>query len=496
MPDPSTPPSAPLRLGQLAGLLAGLLAAAAILLFDSPLQHFGEHGARPARAAAVVACMAVWWLTEAVPIYWTACLPLLAFPLLRPFAGGTGANLKAAILPYVDPYIFLFAGGMAIAAAMQQHDLHRRIALSIMVRVGAEPRRLLAGVLLATAFVSLWISNTATATMMFPIGVALIAQLERQQGRRLAHYGMAIMLAVAYGSNVGGIGTKIGTAPNAQLAGFAERMGIEISFLQFAAVGLPFVVMFLPVVWLALWRVGRRERLHGDLGSGVLAGELAALGRVTPPERVIGAVFLTAAGLWIASKPLTALLQTRWSGLTSAHVEGGIAMLAAVALLFWRSGGGAVLRPASLRTVPWETLLLLGGGFAMAAAVQQSGLSAWLAERLLVARALPAFEQMLLASVVTVAVSAIASNTATVAIMLVVLREAVAAPLLPTILFAATLAASCDFALPAGTPPNAIVFGSGYVSLPRMARTGVVLDLLAALLVAGWCWLIVPLVMG
>jgi di/tricarboxylate transporter len=139
----------PLRLGRVAGLLAGLLAAAALLLLDTPLQHFGEWGARPARAAAVVACMAVWWLTEALPIYWTACLPLIAFPLLQPFAGGVGANARGAALPYVDPYIFLFAGGMAIAAAMQQHDLHRRLALSIMVRVGAAPRRLLGGVLLA-----------------------------------------------------------------------------------------------------------------------------------------------------------------------------------------------------------------------------------------------------------------------------------------------------------------------------------------------------------
>jgi sodium-dependent dicarboxylate transporter 2/3/5 len=492
--DPSRPSSPPVR--RLAGLAAGLIAAAALLLLDSPLQQFGDSGARPARAAAVVACMAVWWLTEAVPIYWTACLPLLAFPLLRPFEGGLGANVRSTALPYVDPYIFLFAGGMAIAAAMQQWNLHRRIALSIMAGIGAAPRRLLAGMLLATACVSLWISNTATATMMFPIAVALIAQLELHQGRRLAHYGMAIMLSVAYGANVGGIGTKIGTAPNAQLAGFAERIGIEISFLQFMAVGLPFVALFLPVVWLGLWRVARREGLRGDLGSDVIARELAALGPVRRAERIVLAVFVAAAALWIAGKPLTGLLQERWPGLTSAHVEGSVAMLAALALLLLRAEGTAVLRPASLRTVPWETLLLLGGGFAMAAAVQKSGLSQWLAGQLVAARELPAPAQVLLASVVTVAISAIASNTATIAIMLVVLRDAVAAPLLPVVLFAATIAASCDFALPAGTPPNAIVFGSGYVSLPRMARLGVLLDLAAAVLAAAWCWLVVPLVLG
>jgi sodium-dependent dicarboxylate transporter 2/3/5 len=182
--------------------------------------------------------------------------------------------------------------------------------------------------------------------------------------------------------------------------------------------------------------------------------------------------------------------------LTSAHVEGGIAMLAGFTLLLLRADGGAVLKPKSLLRVPWETLLLLGGGFAMAAGVQGSGLSQWLARQLLAARELPPGAQVLLAAIVTVGVSAIASNTATTAIMLVVLREAAHGALLPTILFASTLAASCDFALPAGTPPNAIVFGSGYVSLPRMARTGVLLDLLAAVLVAAWCWLMVPLVIG
>jgi sodium-dependent dicarboxylate transporter 2/3/5 len=481
---------------QLAGLAAGGAAALLLLLLDSPLQAFGDYGARPARAAAVIACMAIWWLTEALPIYWTACLPLVAFPLLGVFAPGPLANLRPTLLPYVDPYIFLFAGGIAIAAAMQQQDLHRRIALSIMCAIGADPRRLLAGVLVATAFVSLWISNTATAAMMFPIGLALIAQLERQQGRRLAWYGMAVMLAVAYGSNVGGIGTKIGTAPNAQFAGFMERFGHQVSFLQFIVVGLPFVVLFLPVVWLALWRLARREGLAGDLGAAVLRRELAALGPLRRPEAVVLAVFSLAAALWIAGKPLTGALRARWPALGSAHVEAGIALLAALALLLWRSERRAVLGLAALRKAPWETLLLLGGGFAMAAGVHGSGLSGWLGAQLVAAREMSAAAQLVVAALATVTLSAVASNTATIAIMLVVLHEAVAAPLAPSVLFAATIAASCDFALPAGTPPNAIVFGSGYVTIPQMARVGVVLDLLAALLAAGWCGLVVRWVLA
>lgn len=488
----------PPRALRLAGLAAGLLAFVLLLAVDSPLQRWGEHGDRPAAAAAVAALMAIWWLTEALPIYVTACVPLVAFPLLGVFGPGLGTNLRESTLPYLDPYIFLFAGGMGIAAAMQQWDLHRRIALGIMERIGTAPRRLLLGTLVATAFISLWISNTATAAMMMPIGLALIAQMEAQAGLgRLRHYGMAVMLAIAYGSNVGGIGTKIGTAPNAQFAGFMDNLGVEISFLQFLAVGFPFVVLFLPVVFAALWRIGRRDGLFGGAAAGIVEEELARLGPVRRPERIVLGVFAVTAALWIAGKLITEVLAPHVTAfrLTSAHVEGGTAVLAALVLLAWRTRGQQVLAPRALARVPWETLLLLGGGFAMAAGIQKSGLSGWMAGQLAGVRGLPGPAQVLLAALVTVGISAVASNTATIAVMLVVLRDAVAPDLLSTVLFAATIAASCDFALPAGTPPNAIVFGSGYVSIPRMFRTGVVLDLLAALVAAGWCWLVVRLVL-
>lgn len=474
------------------GLAAGLIVFVAILVLPGPLQDYGDWGARPARAAAAAALMAIWWLTEAVPITWTACLPLALFPLLRLFGPEAAANVRASWLPYIDPYIFLFAGGMAIAAAMQQWNLHRRIALGVMRIIGAEPERLLFGFLAATAFISMWISNTATATMMLPIGMALIAQLEAQVGRRLSNYGMAIMLSIAYAANIGGIGTKIGTAPNAQFAGFMERMGTPISFLQFMLVGLPFVAIMLPIAWRALWRIARRDQLSGDLGGESLRREVQKLGLMQHAEKVVLAVFLAAALLWIFGKPLTTLIQERYGkGIGSSHVEGGIAIAAALLLLVLRSRGQAVLRLRSLRTVPWETLLLLGGGFALAAGVQGSGLSAYTAERLLALRGLPPFVQVLVASLATVGISAFASNTATIAIMLVVLKDAVAPEMAPTVLFAATIAASCDFALPAGTPPNAIVFGSGYVTIPRMAKTGAVLDVIAAVLAAAWCWLVV-----
>jgi sodium-dependent dicarboxylate transporter 2/3/5 len=456
----------------------------------------GDLEPRAARTAAIALAMAVWWLTEAMPIHWTASVPIVAFPAAGVFGRGLSGDVAAAVLPYFDPYNFLFAGGMAIAAAIEQQHLHRRIALSVMNGVGTDPRRLLAGTLLATAFVSLWISNTATAALMLPIGLALIAQLEAREGRRLGRYGMALMLAIAWGANLGGIGTKIGTAPNAQLAGFLAREGTVVSFLAFSAIGLPFVAMALPAAWGLLWRLGRGDRPATDARE-VVRGELAALGRPGGGERAVAAVFLVTAGLWIASRPLTAWIAGFAAGVSAAEVEGGIAVAAALVLLALPApGGGRLLSARSLRRVPWETLLLLGGGFALAAAVQSSGLAAWMAERMAGIATLPPTGQLAVAAIATVALSAVASNTATTAVMLVVLAEAAAPALRVPVLFAATVSASCDFALPAGTPPNAIVFGSGYVRIPVMARYGAVLDLACALLAALWCGWAVPAVLG
>ncbi len=479
-------------------LAAGFLAFGAIALLDSPLQRYGELGSRPAMAAATTALMSIWWLTEALPIYWTACVPLVVYPFTRVFSEHPLQNAVACALPYADPYIFLFTGGMCIAAAMQQWGLHRRVALATMLVIGAGPERLLLGFLVATAFVSLWISNTATATMMVPIGLAVIAQLEsRQGGRRLQHYGGSLMLAIAYAANLGGIGTKIGTAPNAQFAGFMSQRGVEIDFLSYMAVGLPFVVAFLPILWLALWRTGRADAPPADAGDATIRSEWEHLGRMQRGEWVVLAVFVMTAGLWIASKPLGDLLRPNipWFTLTSAVFEASISMAAALVLLVCPVAGRRALEPHSLRRVPWETLLLLGGSFSMAAAIDASGLAGWLGTQLAGLRDLAPFIQLVLACLATVALSAFASNVATIAVMLTVLVGSIAPAHANTVLFAATVSASCDFALPAGTPPNAIVFGSGYVTIPRMAKTGVVLDVLAALLAASWCWFVVDRVL-
>ena len=480
---------------RLAGALGGVAAFAALLFLDSPLHHVAGADGRPARAAAVAAMMAIFWLTEALPINVTACLPLVFFPLLGVFPGGFAENTAATAIPYADPYIWLFMGGMALAAAMQEWDLHRRIALRIMRAIGTEPKRLLFGLLLATAAISMWISNTATATMMLPIGMAIIAQLEAQSGgRRLRHYGGSLMLAIAYAANLGGIGTKIGTAPNAQFAGFCSKtFGIEIPFLGFMALGVPFVAAFLPVIWFALWRTGRHDAPHTP--ATVVEEELRRLGPMKREEKIVLALFAATSALWIASQPLTALLRPLGSRLVSdfgaKYVEGGTSLLAAAAVIAIR-----MVSFRQLRTVPWATLLLLGGAFSMAAGIEKSGLSTWLGEQLYLLRHATPFAQVAFASFGSVLLSAVASNTATVSVLLGVLYRAVSPVVAMPALSAVTIAASCDFMLPAGTPPNAIVFGSGYVTIPRMAKTGCLLDLAAAALAAAWCWLVAGALFG
>jgi sodium-dependent dicarboxylate transporter 2/3/5 len=462
------------------GLAAGVVVCAVVVLTPTDLHRIAGYGSRPAHAAGVTALMMCWWLTEALPIAWTACVPLVLFPALGVFGRGALGDVQASAMPFLDAYIFLFLGGMAIGAATEQWNLHRRIALNIMRVIGTEPKRLLLGVLVATAFVSLWISNTATAVMMFPIGLALVKELEAARGQgRLSSFGTAIMLAVAYGANVGGIGTKIGSGPNSIFCGFvSEKLNIDIGFLQYLAVALPFVVLFVPIVWGALWLVARREGLANIHGRDLIERELSAMGVLSREERTVGIVFLGAAALWISSSVVQPLVGPHISRLLggfriqSKHYEAGVSMLAAASLLAAR-----VLSLQAIRKLSWGTLVLLGGSLAMAAGIEESGLSLWLGERFGGLAALPLAGQLAVATSGTIGLSAVASNTATINVVLNVVP-----PNLP-VMFAITMGASCDFMLPAGTPPNAIVFGSGYIRLSTMMRVGFMLNVAAAIFV-------------
>jgi sodium-dependent dicarboxylate transporter 2/3/5 len=432
--------------------------------------------------------MAVFWFTEALPIGVTACLPLVLFPALGVFGKGWAGDLLSTAGWFVDAYVFLILGGMAIGAAMEQWNLHRRVALHIMRIIGSEPRRLLLGILAATATVSLWITNSATAVMMLPIALALVRQLEASRGgRRLEHFGAAAMLGVAYASNVGGIGTKIGTATNSVFAGFVSaNLHVEIGFLQFMLAALPFVLLFIPVVWMVLWPLARLDDVGVTEGREVLDRELAALGPMRRGEKVVAAVFAGAALLWALGDPLRTLIAAHLQGvaLQSRHYEAGVAMAAAASLFLLRT-----LSFAAMRRMPFGTLLLLGGAFSMAAGIEGSGLAEWIALRIEAVAASPLWLQLLLTSAATILLSAVASNIATINVMLNLLPRSM------PVLFTAAVAASCDFALPAGTPPNAIVFASGYIRLSTMMRVGVVLDLLAAALLTVYVLLFARFVM-
>ena len=368
---------------------------------------------------------------------------------------------------------------MGIAAAMQQWNLHRRIALQVMRVVGTDARRLLFGLLLATATVSLWISNTATAAMMFPIGLALIAEFERESGRRLAGYGAALMLAVAYGANVGGIGTKIGTVPSAQLSGFLAQRGVEVSFLEFAAIGVPFVLLFLPVVWLALWRVGRADaparggRPARARGRGRAARRDAARredrARGVPRHR--GGVGAGQAAHRRAARARAA----RTSPPRTSRPASRCSRASCCSL--WRVGGGACSSPPRCASCSGRRWCCSAAASRSRRAIQASGLSHWLGAQLDALRAAPPFAQVGRreprhrgALGVRLERGDHRRDAARAG------RAASRPSTLTAMLFAATFSASCDFALPAGTPPNAIVFGSGYLTIPLMARTGVVLD--------------------
>ncbi|MGQ0658934.1 MAG: SLC13 family permease [Chromatiales bacterium] len=473
-------------------------------------------------AAATVVLMATWWITEPLSLWLTACLPLVLFPLvgIEP--------LYAVALQYFDPVNFLFLGGMLIAAAMQQWGLHRRIALAIVGAIGAGPRRIVLGFMVATAFISLWISNTATAMMMFPIGMAVLLKFEEQTGARdplLRRFGLALMLGIAYAASIGGIGTKIGTAPNLIFVKQASPLlGRDIDFLTWLKVGLPIVAIALPLVWLYLVRIAAPLPRHGFAGSHeIISAERAALGAMNVGERIALGAFLLAAFLWIFRKDIELGVFTipgwwnhwpfGWEDVVGRSVESFPAPVAKLlkqdagdSLVAMAIGLSLLLIPVALRPlrfaldlqrtvrIPWHLLVLLGGGFAMAYGIQQSGLSNWIAGLISgVGQGQPLLVFMTVCFL-TLALTEVASNVATTSILLpLIAASATSLGVHPApLMMAASIAASFGFMLPAGTPPNAIVFSSGYITVPQMARSGLAVDIFGVVLVAVMCYVFAP----
>lgn len=469
------------------GLLAGLLLFCFLFFLPAP------DGLSPEawRTAAVAVLMATWWITEAFPIAVTALIPIVLFPLFDI------ASISDTTSPYANPLIFLFMGGFIIAIAMQTWNLHRRIALNIIRFVGVEPSSIIIGFILASAFLSMWVSNTATALMMLPIAMSVLHFFEKQRGEssEISNFEIVLVLSIAYACNVGGIGTLIGTPPNALLAGFLlENYQVEIGFAQWMMVGLPLVILFLPIIYLILTKLVYPIQIdHLPGGSDVIRTQLQKLGVITPPEKRVAAVFITTAAFWI----FRPLLSDFIPGLSDA----GIAIAAAVALFMLPSGSAKsskILNWKNLSELPWGILILFGGGLSLAMGISTTGLAAWIGGQVSALDTLPIILLVLTVVLIVVFLTEITSNTATAAAFLPILASSAIGIGQNPMLFIvpAAISASCAFMLPVATPPNAIVYGSGKITIPQMAKAGFTINIIISVLLTGACYTLFAYVFG
>lgn len=468
------------------GLALGPAAALALLL----LSDLDPSRPETTRMAAVAAWMAVWWITEAAPLAVTALLPVVLYPLLGIMSGADTAPV------YFNSIIFLFLGGFVVALAMERWKLHRRIALAVILLVGGHARGVLLGFMAAAAFLSMWVSNTATTMMMVPICIAVIRRVERHHpGPAAGRFGVALLLGTAYGASAGGLATLIGTPPNPL---FVSNLALlfpdapPIGFAAWMVLGLPVSVLMLLTIWLVLTAFFRLGELRGMIDRSVFAAERAKLGPMSWEEKVVLADFTALAVLWLTRTGATigSLRLPGWSDLL-AHgglVDDGTVAVAAAAALFLipsRARPGRVMDWPAARGLPWGIVLLFGGGFALAKGFVESGLTVWMGERLAGLSALPPLLLVVCVCLLITFLTELTSNTATTQMALPVLAAvAVGIGVNPLLLMVpATFSASCAFMLPVATPPNAIIFGTERVRVAQMARVGLLLNLAGAVLI-------------
>jgi sodium-dependent dicarboxylate transporter 2/3/5 len=448
---------------------------------------------------ASTAWIATWWICESIPIPATSLLPVVLFPL-------TGALATSKVTPsYANHLVFLFMGGFMIALAMEKWNLHKRIALAIILLIGGGPKRIILGFMVATAFLSMWISNTATTMMMTPIGLAVILQfaaiIQREKmdvdislGRFA--FGTALMLGIAYSASIGGVATLIGTPPNAVFAGVVKEMyGQEIGFGTWMLYGVPLAAVAIIFCWYYLtnfaFKISFKE-LPG--GQELIAAEMKKLGPIGKEESRVLIVFVAIALLWLSRGFLL-------SGIFPGMSDATIGIMGALVLFAWPvdlKKGQFILDWSAMKTLPWGILILFGGGFAVAGGFSSSGLAEWIATRLAALEGAPML--MIVLCVVTLAIflTEITSNTATSTMLMPIMAAmALAMGLHPyAMMVTAALACSFAFMLPVATPPNAIVFGSGYISIPQMARAGIFMNLFGIAIITLLTLYYLPLVWG
>lgn len=470
----------------------GLILGPSLLLIMLLLGGPDELNARAWATACIGVLMAVWWATEAVPIAVTALLPVVLFPMFGV------ASMDESTAPYANKVIFLFLGGFVIAFAMQRWNLHRRIALTILQYAGGNGRSLVGGFMLASALISMWVMNTSTTMMLLPIAVSIIAVIHNTvpslDEKAKEDFQYSLLLGVAYGATIGGIATLVGTAPNAMFAAFMlENYETQIDFANWMLVGLPMSAAMLPLAWIALTRwVFKVDFVNSSEGRATLRKMKQDMGQITVPEKRVAYVFLVVACTWIFRPLLTHL-----PGLSELD-DSLIAIAGAVALFLVPSGrkeDPLLLRWKYAEQLPWGVLLLFGGGLSLAGAVSKTGLAQWLGGSLQAVGALPLILLVVLAATLIIFLTELTSNIATTATFLPVVGAiAIEAGYDPIVLaIPVTLAASCAFMLPVATPPNAIVFGSGLLTIPRMARAGLILNLIGIVIVSTIAYKLAPI---
>ncbi len=515
--EDATPGRRPARM--MWGLRAlGIVAALAVWLAMG-----ASEGLPPdARAvAAIVTLMAIWWMTEAVPLAVTSLLPIVLLPML------TARTVNETTAPYASAIVFLFLGGFLIAIAMEKWNLHRRVALLTLRRVGVEPRRIVLGMMLATGFLSMWVSNTATTLMMLPIGLSVLTLVVERSGTRqdasvgealskggritdvvedenIKRFGVCLVLAIAWSATMGGLGTLLGSPPNAIVAGYAAaELGRRIGFLEWMVVGVPLAFTFILIGWVLMTRVLYPFNLaEVPGGREMIEEQIEQLGPLSQGEKMVMAVFGSAAFLWVvpgllASIPGVGDLLGPFGELNDTAIA--IAAGAAMFILPGRGRREMVLDWKDAEDgLPWGVLLLFGGGLSLAGAVAATGLDRWFGEQVMGLGVLPILLLVAAITAIVLFLTEVTSNTATAATFIPVLGGVAvgigADPM--TLLIPAAFAATCAFMLPVGTPPNAIVFATGAVTIAQMARGGIVLNLVGIVLITGFCYVLGGIALG